>query len=237
MASQHDNPERAQRVADLLRSAAQNERAPEALHTRISAMQAQAQAKGPGAGRRPLPRRALNYVRFGMPAAAAGAAALVIALGGAAGAPTLAQAAALATRAPTAGAPSLDPAAPAKLLTTKVGTLHFPNWESAGGWRAVGTRSDHIGNRTATTVYYSHGDTRVVYSILSSPSLAIKAGTVTLPWSRLHDQLATTLRHGGRATVVWVESGHTCLLTGPRGMSPARLWALAFYGFRQPLDG
>jgi hypothetical protein len=231
MASQDDNPERAQRVADLLRSAAQSERAPEALQTRISAMQAR--AASPKRGRR-LPRRALNYVRFGMPAAAAGAAALVIALGGAAGAPTLAQAAALSSRAATEPAPAGDPSDPGKLLSARVGTLHFPNWESAGGWRAVGQRFDHLGNRTATTVYYALGSRRVAYSILSSPALAMKTGTVTLPWSRLQHQFAETLWHGGRATVVWIESGHTCLLTGPKGMSPAKLWQLAFYGFRQP---
>lgn len=171
-----------------------------------------------------------------MPALAAGAAALVIALGGAAGAPTLAQAAALSLRAPTSPAPAADPQDPGKLLSAKVGTLHFPNWEAAGGWRAVGERRDQIGNRTATTVYYALAGSRVVYSILSSPSLRMQTGTVTLPWSTLRDQYATTIWHGGRATVAWIESGHTCLLTGPKGMSPAKLWQLAFYGFRQPLN-
>src|SRR5579859_7989829 len=118
MASEHDNTEREQRVTDLLRAAAVSERAPDALHERIRAMQAQTAAPRRGL---PLPRRAFNFVRFGMPAAAAGAAALVIALGGAAGAPTLAQAAALATRAPTAPAPATDPSDPGKLLSAKVG--------------------------------------------------------------------------------------------------------------------
>jgi hypothetical protein len=232
MASEHDNSEREQRVADLLRVAAVSERAPDSLQTRISAMREQAAAPARGL---PLPRRAFNFVRFGMPAAAAGAAALVIALGGAAGAPTLAQAAALATRAPTASAPATDPSDPGKLLSAKVGTLHFPNWNSVGGWRAVGQRFDHIGNRTATTVYYQRGSARVAYSILSTPSLPMKAGTVTLPWSNVPDEFAQTLRHDGRSTVVWIESGHTCLLTGPTGMPAAQLWQLAFYGFRQPL--
>lgn len=233
MASDHDNPQRAEHVAALLRAAAQSERAPDALQARINAMQAQA----PVRRRRGLqPRRAFNFVRFGMPAVAAGVAALVISLGGAAGAPTLAQAAALATRAPTSPAPATDPADPGKLLTARVGTLHFPNWESAGGWRAVGVRHDRLGNRTATTVYYALGPSRVVYSILSSPSLHMKAATITMPWNTLQTQYATTLWNSGRATVVWVESGHTCLLTGPKGMAPAKLWQLAFHGFREPLS-
>jgi hypothetical protein len=234
MASENDTPDRAREVAALLRTAAQNERAPAALQTRISTMQAEASAT-PRRGL--LPRRAFNFVRFGMPAAAAGAAALVIALGGAAGAPTLAQAAALATRAPTSPAPATDPKDPGKLLSAKVGALHFPNWQSAGGWRAVGQRHDQIGNHTATTVYYAHGSNRLVYSILSSPSLHMRSGTITLPWSTLRDQYGATIWHGGRATIAWVESGHTCLLTGPKGMPPVRLWQLAFHGFRQPLRG
>ncbi|HWD69647.1 MAG TPA: hypothetical protein VG293_05590 [Solirubrobacteraceae bacterium] len=228
------DPDRGEQIAALLRGAAQSDRAPAALQARISAMQAQATAPRRRAW---LPRRAFNLVRFGMPAAAAGVAALVIALGGAAGAPTLAQAAAISTRAPTSPAPAADPTDPGKLLTAKVGTLHFPNWESAGGWRAVGERHDQIGNRTATTVYYGHGSNRVVYSILSSPSLQMKTGAVTLPWSTLRDQYVATMRHDGRATVVWVESGHTCLLTGPKDMPPSKLWQLAFYGFRKPLSG
>ena len=231
MASEHDNPEREQRVADLLRTAAVTERAPEALQARISAMRAQTPAP-----RRALllPRRAFNFVRFGMPAAAAGAAALVIALGGAAGAPTLAQAAALATRAPTAPAPATDPANPGKLLTAKVGMLHFPNWESVGGWRAVGQRHDQIGNRTATSVYYAHGSTRLVYSIVSSPALAMKSELLPRT-GPVRYQDATAISGHNRLTVIWVEAGHTCLLSGPSSMTSAQLWHLAFHGFRAPL--
>jgi hypothetical protein len=165
-------------------------------------------------------------------AAVAAVVALVVALGGA-GAPSLAQAAALANLPPVAAAPATDPSDPGKLLTAKVGTLHFPNWESNGGWRAVGRRFDHIGNRTATTVYYSNGSSRAVYSIVSSPTLPIKRALVV---TSLPPQTYTTISRNGRTTVVWQESGHTCLLTGSRGMSATRLWQLAFYGFRKPLS-
>jgi hypothetical protein len=232
MASDHDNPERAERVADLLRSAARSERAPEALQVRISAMQAQA-AEPPRRAR--MPRRAFNYVRVAMPATAAGIAALVLALGSSAGAPSLAQAAALSTRAPTAPAPTADPSDPGKLLSAKVGTLHFPNWAKVGGWRAIGQRHDQIGNRSATTVYYATGSGRVAYSIVSSPSLAMKSELLPRT-GPLRYQDASTLWSHGRLTVIWVEAGHTCLLTGSPGMTATQLWALAFHGFKLPLN-
>lgn len=232
MPEDHDNPNREERLVNLLHAAARNERAPESLRGEVAALRERARTRS---RRGQLLRRPLGAVSLGMPTVAAAAVALVVALSGA-GAPTLAQAAAIASRAPSAPAPVADPQDPAKLLTAKVGTLHFPNWESAGGWRAVGQRFDHIGNRTATTVYYAVGSSWVVYSILSSPSLPMKAGTVVLPTSRLRAHYATTLTNHGRTTVVWNESGHTCLLTGPRGMSAAQLWQLALYGFREPLS-
>ncbi|HEX3615212.1 MAG TPA: hypothetical protein VHU61_01655 [Solirubrobacteraceae bacterium] len=222
MASENDIPEREQQVVNLLRAAALSERAPERLQTHVSALKERS-AQRPR--RNPLPRRAFNLMRFGMPTAAAGIAALVLALGGGAGAPSLAQAAALATRAPTSPAPATDPSDPAKLLTAKVGTLHFPNWRSFGGWRAVGERVDQIGDRTATTVYYSNGSSRIGYSIVSSPKLAgLKTG----------DEPYATMSNHGRTTVIWEQAGHTCLLTGS-GISAVSLWRLASYGFHRAL--
>jgi hypothetical protein len=222
MASENDIPEREQQVVNLLRAAAQNERAPESLQARVAALKEQSQQRPK---RTLLPRPAFNFVRFGIPTAAAGIAALVLALGGGAGAPSLAQAAALATRAPTSPAPATDPKDPAKLLSAKVGTLHFPNWQASAGWSSVGQRVDHIGNRTATTVYYRAGSSQVAYSIVSSPTLAgLKTGG---------EPYATRWSHG-HTTVIWEESGHTCLLTGT-GISAVRLWALATSGFRRAL--
>lgn len=230
MTPDNDIPEREQRVADLLHAAARSERAPESLQASISAMRERASERASAAARRGrLPRPAFNFVRLAMPAAAAGVAALVLTLGGPAGAPSIAQAASLATRAPSAPAPALDPSDPGKLLSAKVGTLHFPNWASVGGWRAVGQRYDHLGNRTATTVYYAVGSSTVAYSILSSPILR-PAPALELP-PATPTQYYRALARGGRTTVVWNESGHTCLLTGPRGMSAAQLWGLASDGF------
>ena len=214
MSPNNDSPDREQHVADLLRAAAQAERAPHALHARIAEMREHSGAHARARRRR---RPSLIFARVAMPATAAVAAVLVLALGGGAGAPSIAQAAALGTLRPAAPAPGPDPSAPSKLLTAKVGTLHFPNWSSAGGWRSIGQRHDHVGNRTATTVYYATGSTRIAYSIVSSPAL-------TGPKSS-GDPYSTIWRRG-RITVVWREGGHTCLLSGT-GISAARLWRLA----------
>ena len=228
MPEEPENPNREEQVVRLLRAAAEDGRAPESLRAEVAAMRQRAAARP---RRRPTLRPAFRLVSAGTTAVAATVVALVLALGGA-GAPSLAQAAALANLNPAAPAPASDPRDPTKLLAARVGTLHFPNWEAAGGWRAVGQRFDHIGNRTATTVYYATRSRRVVYSIVSSPTLAVRRGVV-LQSPPL--QTYTTLSRQGRTTVVWQESGHTCLLTGSRGMSAARLWQLAFYGFRRPL--
>lgn len=212
MNADNDNTARQNQVAELLRAAAQSERAPASLHAQIAAMRAQ-----PAAGQDRRRRSPFVLARVAMPAAAALAAALVLLLGGGAGAPSIAQAAALATRAPVASPPATDPSDPSKLLTARVGTLHFPNWQGAGGWHAVGQRVDHIGNRTATTVYYSVGTRQVVYSIVSSPALT---------GAKSSGEPYATLWHHGRVTVIWRKDGHTCLLSGS-GISPAGLWHLA----------
>jgi hypothetical protein len=212
MSTDNDTPEREKQVVELLRAAAASERAPDWLHARVATMRDEAAA---APRRRLLPRPAFNIARFALPTAA-GVAALVIALGGGAGAPSIAQAAALGTRGPTAPAPAPDPSAPAKLLSAKVGNLHFPNWQADGGWRSVGQRHDQAGNRAVTTVYYSAGRTEIAYSIVAQPKL---------PGLKHAEPYETIWRHG-RVTVAWEEDGHTCLLSGT-GISPARLWQLA----------
>jgi hypothetical protein len=214
MSENHENRNREEQVVNLLRAAALRERAPESLRAEVTAMRARAGAhsrRGPTI-RRPV----LGAVGFGMPAVAAAIVALVVALGGA-GAPSLAQAAALAVRGPSsAPVPAFEPGAPS-YLTARVGRLHFPNWASQGGWRTVGVRHDKIGNRAVTTVYYSASGKRIAYSIVSAPALG-GLHTAGEPY--------TTIWHRGRVVVAWEEHNHTCLLSAT-GVSPTRLWALA----------
>jgi hypothetical protein len=218
-------PEPDEPILGLLR-AARTERAPAALQAQISALR-----EAPRSRRSSwLPGARLRLVPATMAAAAAAAAAaatLVVALGGA-GAPSIAQAAALAVRPPQAPAPAQDPRAPARLLATRVGSLHFPNWQPREGWRATGQRRDQLGDRTAVTVYYRSGSRQVAYTILSAPALG--GGEETLVRAPHHsaDEYSVGRTGGGRITVVWTEAGHTCLLTGFAGVSAAELWRLAF---------
>ena len=210
-------PDREERVVELLHAAARTERAPGSLHAQVAAMRQQAATTRRGtAFRWPVLRRpVLNFAGVALPAVIAGVIALAVALGSGPGAPSIAQAASLGTRAPTAPAPGADPAAPTRLLTAKVGTLHFPNWQAVGGWRTIGQRQDKAGNRTVTTVYYATGKTRIAYSIVSSPVLS---GSHAEPYS--------SMWRNGRATIIWQQDGHTCLLSGS-GISPVQLWQLA----------
>lgn len=225
MTDQHEHDERAQRVAAMLRAAARSERAPESLRAQVAAARAATRRAAPSrqapAGRVPA-RVALRVVSFGSPAVAAIVVALVLVLGGGAGAPSIAQAASLGARAPAQPAPVPDPAAPAKLLSARVGSLHFPNWRHDGGWHSVGRRLDQLGNRTVTTVYYQLGRRRIAYSIVSAPALA---GLATAGHRAAGEQYATIWQHG-RTVVVWEQRDHTCLLSGT-GISAAGLWQLA----------
>ena len=93
---------------------------------------------------------------------AGAAAALVLALvvvllvGGQADAPggSVADAAQVALRAPTGAAPARTADG---YLRVSNGGITFPDYASAHGWRAVGTRTDQVAGRTAVTVVYARG--------------------------------------------------------------------------------
>lgn len=217
MPTDHDTPDRERQVVELLRAAAASERAPGSLHARIAALRGPAPA---GTRRRPLPRPGLVLTRVAMPAAAAAAAVVVLAFGSGAGAPSIAQAAALGARAPSAAAPTPDPSAPARLLSARVGDLHFPNWQTNAGWRSIGQRRDRLGDHSVTTVFYAHGTQRVAYSIVAAPALA---GLNT------HGGSYATLRQHGRTVIAWEERNHTCVLSAT-GIAAYELWRLASSG-------
>ncbi len=93
--------------------------------------------------------------------------------------------------------------------------MHFPNWVADGGWHASGQRSDTLRGRHVLTVYYTRGATRLVYSIIDSPSVWHADGGAY-----------EVYRDGSRVTVVWDADNHTCVLTG-RNVTPEALWKLA----------
>jgi hypothetical protein len=65
-------------------------------------------------------------------------------------APTVAQAASLALRPPTAAAPAGHRGM--LLPRLRAAGLPFPYWEDRFGWRATGVRGDRLSGRAATTV-------------------------------------------------------------------------------------
>src|SRR5581483_10466213 len=162
--------ERELRGAGLLREARANDRAPAALRARI-------QAQRPTRERR---RFAIRGSFAGALAAAAAVLAAVLIIPGSAGAPSVSQAAALATRSAVAPAPAADPRAPGVKLGQSVGDVYFPDWTRKFGWRAVGQRTDHLNGRLAVTVYYQWHGQRLAYTIVGAPALKTPSASVTL---------------------------------------------------------
>lgn len=205
---------REQRVAGLLRDARASDRAPAGLRARLDAQR-------PAAGT--LRRRRLGYAGGLSGALAAVVLALVLLLpGGAPGAPSVSQAAALAARGPAAAGPSPDPDAPRVQLGRSIENVYFPNWARRFGWRAIGQRSDRIDGRPAVTVYYEWHGHQIAYTIVASPALAQPAASVT----RLNGVELRTLRLDGRQVVTWRRAGHTCVLSGT-SVPPQELQRLA----------
>ncbi len=156
-------------------------------------------------------------------AVAAGLVAVALLLpGGTLGAPSVSEAAALASRGAVAPAPAPDPEDPDAKLSQPVDDVYFPNWSVTRGWRATGQRGDRLEGHRAVTVYYASGARRLAYTIVSAPALAQPSARVTV-------QDGITLRMlaiRGRLVVTWRRDGRTCVLTGTR-VSAAQLRRLA----------
>jgi ferric-dicitrate binding protein FerR (iron transport regulator) len=188
--------------------------APESLR---AAIEAQRRAARP-------PRRVPRLAGAGALAIAVAAAvvALLLALPGS-GAPTVAQAAALASRGAVQGPPAPDPAN-RRLVAPAVDGVHYPYWEDVFGWRARGARDDRLGDHQAVTVYYSDSQNRwVAYTIAGGGPLSVPAAAhrYTIDGTRF-----AALSAGSRMIVTWLRDGHTCVLSGV-GVSTATLRQLA----------
>ena len=217
MPPEHENYEREQRVADLIAQVSASTRAPDSLRLRIDALREQPSVRAP---RGQWLRDGGLRLRAGLAGATASVAAVVavvLVIAGGTAAPSLAAVTALAGRGPAGPAPGADASAPATLLSTAVGGLHFPNWWSQGGWRSTGQRTDTVGGRRVATVYYTHDGTRLAYSIVAAPALADTA---------VGGDPYKVMRNGRQVSVVWTDKGHTCVLSGV-GVSVGSLWNLA----------
>lgn len=193
------------------RTLARLERAPDALRRQHRAL----------VGGR---RRRSPAVALGLAGAAGALAWSLTALGGGQATLTVAQAQTIAARPATTRV--AEPAADdhVALPGVQAAGLPFPYWEDAFGWHATGARWDRVDGRMLTTVFYARGAERIAYTIVSGDALppvevartTVRGGTVlTGSWS------------AGRPVVTWLRQGHTCVLSGGRGVSLGALTQLA----------
>jgi hypothetical protein len=153
--------------------------------------------------------------------------ALVLLLGsGGEGAPTVQQTSALALRSSTQSAPKESASAPGRLTISAAG-IAYPYWGRHFGWHAAGARTDTVGGRMVTTVFYSSTRAgavqRIGYSIVAGPALAIPTAGRSTSWHGVRFQV---LRSGHATVVTWRRAGHTCILAGS-GVSSRTLLTLA----------
>jgi hypothetical protein len=211
------------RIAELVSSF--DAPAPESLHRRIESLLAthQDQRFSRPASRT---RRLFPVGIAGAGAVAIAVAAFVIAMGpGGSAAPTLSpgQAAAPTLRVATLSAPSENAMHHAQLAIAVDG-VSFPYWKDRFGWRSAGARSDRVGGRSATTVFYTNSSgQRIGYAIFSgTPAPRISGGTIVwrggVPYRLLSSNDATV--------VTWLRDGHLCVVSG-HGVSSATLLRLA----------
>jgi anti-sigma factor RsiW len=130
------------RAVLAMRWVAERERAPLGVRIRHRALKTRPRP------RRPIARRLV----LGLAGPAAALALLLALLGGGQGSLTVARAATLAAR-PALAAVAEPPDHSVALPQLRRAGLPFPYWEDRFGWRATGVRTDHIGGRTATTVF------------------------------------------------------------------------------------
>ena len=172
-----------------------------------AAVEAQRRALGArrGRSRRLVPRLALAGA-----AAVTAAVVAAVVLSGGPGAPTVADAARLATQSPTAPAPPVVGKAKTRLAVGVEGVA-FPNFARWAGWRALGVRRGRTDGRDATVVFYGKDGRRLGYVIVAGPGLARPSGG---PATVIRREEYQTLRSNGRLAVTWRRAGHTCVLLG-----------------------
>jgi hypothetical protein len=148
---------------------------------------------------------------------------LVLAAGSSTSAPTVLQASGAGLRSATGAAPAENPHNPHLLVASAVG-ISYPYWGGRLGWKAAGARTDTVGGRTVTTVFYTNSRSqRIGYSIVAGPALAIPSGSTSVEHGGVSFHV---ISHASPAIVTWREAGHTCILTA-RGVSTDTLMRLA----------
>lgn len=191
--------------------------APDALRARVAGLRSGA-----------VSRRRARLALGGALAGAIAAAAMVVALslpGPVPGGPSVVQAAALSLRAPTGPPPGQSATRPGVLEASTAGVA-YPYWEDRLGWKAIGIRSDRLGRRRVTTVFYARRGQRIGYSIVAGRRLPSPPATTdrVVEGVRLR-----SFRADGARAVTWVRDGRTCILSG-RDVDVGTLFSLAGRG-------
>jgi anti-sigma factor RsiW len=200
-----------ERHAVALLHATHSDGAPAALRARIEAQRHKRRA--------PKARWRVAYgAGLATALAAVGLALALILPAGSPGAPSISEAAALASLGATGPGPMPDPDEPGDRLGQNVGPVYFPDWADRFGWRASGQRTDQIRGRLADTVYYRLHNRMLAYTIVASPALNVPSATHR--W--VNGTEYWTLRMNGRVVVTWRRNGHTCVLSAKQG-TPARI--------------
>jgi anti-sigma factor RsiW len=211
-----------QRRAVLAAQTLQSEEVPESLQAAVEAR------RGTAASRRTRSRRLV--LRFALAGAAAVTAAIVAAvvLSGGPGAPTVADAARLASKPPNGPAPPPVRNSTMKLALGVEGVA-FPDLARWAGWQALGVRRGRVDGRNAIVVFYGKDGRRIAYVIVAGSGLPRPSGG---RGTTRHGVEYQTLRLDGRLAVTWRRGGHTCVLVGqaPR----AELLELAGWPFSSP---
>ncbi len=225
-------------VAELLHTV--DVRAPERLHEQVQTMVAGKRRGRASASRsrrvddsqrsRRHPNRALIGRRLkptlaAVAVAALAGAAIALLTGGGATQQSLnlSEASALTLRTATMSAPS-ESQTHAAQLDIAVDGVAFPYWEEHFGWRSTGSRTDTVGGRKVTTVFYSGArGSKIGYAIVSgTPAPSTSGGTISwrggVPYRLLSEH--------GAPVVTWERDGRLCVLSG-RGVSGATLLGLA----------
>lgn len=180
------------------------EEVPESLRAAVEARR-HALGSARGRGRRLAPR----FVLAGAAAVAAAVVAAIV-LSGGPGAPTVADAARLATQAPTGAAPAPVGESGTRLAIA-VQNVAFPDFARAYGWRALGVRRGRVDGRDATVVFYGKDGRRLGYVIVAGAGLSRPSRARATVIRRVEYQ---TLRLSDRLAVTWRRGGHTCVLIG-----------------------
>lgn len=180
------------------------------------------------ASRRRRSRRLVPRVALAGAAVAAAAVVAAVLLSGGPGAPTVADAARLATQSATGPAPPAVGKAGTRLAIGVEGVA-FPNLARWAGWRTLGVRRGHVDGRAAVVVFYGKGDRRLAYVIVAGSGLSPPADGQA---SSIGGVEYRTLRLNGRLAVIWRRGGHTCVLIGDASRS--ELLTLAGWDFTLP---